>query len=268
MQTTYTSCIRIERTDGVILGMTELDKDITFESQLYKSSISYQPTDLAGTASLSVNNADTEGYLSFDGISREDLTAGLYDHAQLFFFIFDYEANTKVRDLGTGWIGEVSMVDEAYTAEYRSITQKLQQPVGRLYQAECDARLGDSRCGITLASFTDTGSITSVTSNSVFTDSALIGSQSDDYYNYGLLTFTSGLNSGISREVKDYNDATGTFTTILPFPFVIANADAFSVYAGCDKSKATCIAKFNNVINFRGFDFIPGQDQVTKFGGQ
>lgn len=271
--TKYTSCVKIVRTDSVILGLTELDKDITFESQLYQASVSYQPTTLQGTANLSVNNADTNGFLSISGIDRDDIVAGLYDHAQLFFFILDYDSNTKVRDLGTGWLGEVTLPGDEYIAEYRSLTQKLQQTIGRTYNAECDATLGDARCGINLASFTDTGTITSVTSNSVFIDTALIGTQSDNYYNYGLITFTSGLNNGLAREVKDYNDATGEITTLLPFPYTIEVSDTFTVYAGCDKVKSTCIDKFDNLNNavsggFRGHDLIPGQDQILKFGGK
>ena len=30
--------------------------------------------------------------------------------------------------------------------------------------------------------------------------------------------------------------------------------------AGCDKSFATCKAKFDNAVNFRGFPHLPGND--------
>lgn len=261
---TFTSCVKIVRTDNVVLGLTELDRDITFDSQLYEASISYIPTTLDGTANLSVNNAETKGFLSITGISRDDLVAGLYDHAQLFFFIIDYETNLKVRDLGTGWLGEVQVSDDSYSAEYRSLAQKMQQTIGKNYAAECDATLGDARCGVNLASFTVTGTLTGVTSNSVFTDSGR--GEADDHFNYGLLTFTSGLNNGLEIEVKDFGS--GQFTTVLPLPYSVEVGDTYSVYAGCDKQKQTCIDKFDIVINFRGFDFIPGQDQLTKFGGQ
>ena len=38
---------------------------------------------------------------------------------------------------------------------------------------------------------------------------------------------------------------------------------SFTVTAGCDKQFATCQAKFNNPVNFRGFPHIPGNDFVT-----
>ena len=41
--------------------------------------------------------------------------------------------------------------------------------------------------------------------------------------------------------------------------------DTFSVQAGCDKSKATCISKFGNIDNFRGFPYMPGNDALTAY---
>lgn len=266
--TTYTYCMKITRTDSAVLALTDLDVDVDFGGTNYLSSIGYTPSNFEATSTLSVNNSELGTYISVGGFERDDLTAGLFDFALVEIILVDYIALTKVRDIATGRLGEVEITDDAFKVEFRSLTQPLQQTIGRIYQAECDANLGDSRCGVLLASFTDTGTITSVTSNSVFVDSGFIGTQSDDYYNYGLITFTSGLNNGLKQEIKDYNDATGEFTTLLPFPFAVAVSDTFSVYAGCDKRKTTCINKFNNVINFRGFDMKPSRDQLLKAGGQ
>ena len=41
--------------------------------------------------------------------------------------------------------------------------------------------------------------------------------------------------------------------------------DTFFARAGCDKSVATCSAKFGNVPNFRGYPTIPGQDTVLRY---
>lgn len=46
----------------------------------------------------------------------------------------------------------------------------------------------------------------------------------------------------------------------LPMPFVVEDGDTFGIAVGCDKRLATCIDKFDNVINFRGEPFVPGQD--------
>lgn len=260
----YTQCVKLTRKDGVILGMTVLDADITFDSQLYKGSLGYTPTETQGTANLSVNNADIKGFLTVGGLERSDIVGGLYDYAELYFFLFDFGNEVKVRDLESGTIGEITLEDNAYTAEYRSKAQLMQQTIGRVYGAECDAKLGDARCGVTLASFTVNSAITSVTSNSVFSDTARV--EADDLFNYGLITFTSGLNNGISREIKSFSS--GQFTTHLAFPFEVLATDTYTAYQGCNKQQAICIAKFNNIDNFRGFPFIIGSDALLKFGGQ
>ena len=138
----------------------------------------------------------------------------------------------------------------------------LQQGIGRTYSHECDADLGDTRCGVNLASYTGTGTLTGVTDNQVFADSSR--AESNDHFNYGLLTWTGGNNNGLSMEVKDFAATGGVFTVASPMPFTVQVGDTYSVYQGCDKTKTTCINDFNNVINFRGFAEIPGLDLVHK----
>jgi uncharacterized phage protein (TIGR02218 family) len=42
-----------------------------------------------------------------------------------------------------------------------------------------------------------------------------------------------------------------------PLPAAPATGDAFTVYAGCDHTPATCSARFANLANFRGFPYVP-----------
>ena len=42
-------------------------------------------------------------------------------------------------------------------------------------------------------------------------------------------------------------------------------ADRFRIIAGCDKRAETCRKKFSNLLNFRGFPLIPGDDWVTAY---
>ena len=119
---------------------------------------------------------------------------------------------------------------------------------------------------ITSSPYRVTGSVVSVTDRSKFTDTAR--TEADDYFKYGLLTWTSGLNNGYSMEVKNYTLSTGEFELFEPMPYAIAVADTYSVYAGCDKFFSTCKDKFSNVVNFRGEPHVPTQDQISTFGGQ
>ena len=53
--------------------------------------------------------------------------------------------------------------------------------------------------------------------------------------------------------------------TLLEAPVrAIAESDAFTIRAGCDKRIETCGAKFANTANFRGFPFVPGDDWLLS----
>lgn len=87
----------------------------------------------------------------------------------------------------------------------------------------------------------------------------------DDWFNYGVIKFESGLNVNLSREVKDWVQSTKTVTLFLAFPFDIQVGDQGAIYPGCDKRKATCISKFNNINNFRGEPYVPGSDEFFNY---
>jgi uncharacterized phage protein (TIGR02218 family) len=63
-------------------------------------------------------------------------------------------------------------------------------------------------------------------------------------------------------EVRDFSG--GRFGLFLPMPNAIVIGDCFAAVAGCDKELDTCIARFNNAVNFRGEPFVPGTDKILK----
>lgn len=87
----------------------------------------------------------------------------------------------------------------------------------------------------------------------------------DDFYKYGGLRWVTGLNAGLAMEVKSWVGSTRTMELFLPMPYIIAVGDVFTVFRGCDKTLATCIAKFDNVINFGGEPHVPGEDDLFMF---
>lgn len=88
--------------------------------------------------------------------------------------------------------------------------------------------------------------------------------QQPGYFDFGLVTWTSGQNSGVTSDVRAW-DGTNQINLLLPTPFPIAGGDAFTITPGCDKRIETCVQKFNNVLNFRGEPFVPGQDAALAY---
>jgi uncharacterized phage protein (TIGR02218 family) len=254
--TTLVTCWKITRRDGVVLGFTDHVRDLT-----YRAASGYTRTAIRSTADLAVDNLDVESVFSDDGITEEDLRAGKYDFAEVRVFLVNYEnLGHGILKLRRGWLGEVTIRDGMYVAELRGMTQKLQMTVGEVYTPDCAADLGDARCGVDLSTLE--GTVIAATSATTFQTSLV---QATGWYDGGELSWTSGGNAGQTVAVRSWNAATSTLTLFLPALYQIQADDAFTIRPGCDKTFATCRAKFDNAINFRGFPHVPGNDQVLSY---
>ena len=144
----------------------------------------------------------------------------------------------------------------------------LNRPVGRKFLHVCDAVLGDARCGADLANAAfqvATTSIRAAGSRSFICADA--GALSKGDFAGGTLTWSSGGNAGqtaIIRSAKAHSDGVlvEVDRDLIDPP---QEGDAFSAVVGCDKRKQTCAAKFDNLNNFRGFPYMPGETWVTAY---
>lgn len=278
--TTLAVCWQITRTDGAVFRYTEHDDDVVFGGDTYRAAFGFRRTNFATKSDLSVANLDVVGVLDDDQIDENDLRGGLFDGAEIRTFLVNYENpdGDGILRLMAGFVGEVTIRDGRFTFEMRSLEDRLQQIIGENYTPTCRADLGDARCGFDVASNTQQGAVIAVTDRSTFTAEAVTtgggrleqlpgGAGSDapaEWFNGGLVTFTSGLNDGLSREVKDYTGG-GQITLFLPFPFDVAEGDEFEIYRGCPKTVAACRDVFSNIENFRGEPYVPGNDQIFAY---
>lgn len=262
--TTLATCWLVTRLDGNVFGFTDHSDDITFNGVTYIASTGYTATAIQSGSGMNVDNLDVEGALDSSTITEQDLLAGLWDFAAIEIFVVNYSDLTMgSMNLRTGNLGAVRTGKGQFVAELRGMMQQLQQALGYLVMPACNADLGDARCGINLSTFTDgtvSGSVDAVTSNRVFLDAGL--TQAASWFAGGLLTWTSGFNSGLRCEVKEFSFG-GTVSLHLPMPYAVQAGDTFTITAGCDKSLATCRDKFDNVVNFRGFPHLPGINRVN-----
>ena len=80
-----------------------------------------------------------------------------------------------------------------------------------------------------------------------------------------MLEWTSGDNAGVTMEVQSYS--TPVIKLFEKMVFDIQIGDTYSLTPGCDKTKDTCIVKFNNIVDFNGFDLLPGPSELSNVGG-
>lgn len=262
---TLSRCWLVTRTDGQQFGFTESDTPIYYNGVFYEATSGMTPSALTEEASLAVGNMNMSGFLSSPSITIADLQAGVWDWAELRTFLLNRRDLTMGElKLMKGHFGQFQAGRTSWTAELRSLVQAYSRNIGEIYSPGCRADLGDARCKVNLAPFTFTGTVTAISADNLTITSGL--TNANGYFNFGKLTFTSGLNNTLSMEVKTYT--VGVLVTQLPMPYSINVGDTFSVYAGCDKSKATCINKFANIVNMRAEPDLPGQDKVLQVGGR
>ena len=85
-----------------------------------------------------------------------------------------------------------------------------------------------------------------------------LSAKADGFYDNGQIVFTSGANNGLTKAVKSYSGQQFFFNS--PLPSAPNAGDTFIAYPGCDKTQATCTAKFNNLVNFGGFPYVPAPE--------
>ena len=256
--TTLAWCWKVTRRDDQVFGFTTHDRDLLIGGVTFQAATGFAASAAQARAGASVDNLEVAGMLDSSAIDEADLLAGLWDNAAVEVTIVNWADTTQSVIVQTGRIGNVSMQGGSFSAEMRSLTQTLQQTVGRTMTRRCDADLGDARCGVTLAAYTVTGAATAASADrQTFSASTLPGSIG------GLLTWTAGVNTGLAMEVKAAS--AGAITLALPMPYDIAAGDSYSVTAGCDKNLSTCRDSFANTVNFRGFPHIPGIDAVLAY---
>jgi uncharacterized phage protein (TIGR02218 family) len=262
--TTLAILWKITRADSQVFGYTDHDVDITFSGVTYLAGTGHTPSSIKTTSQLNVDNLEVQSVLDTD-ITEADIEAGIWNYAAVLIQVVNYNDLTMgSMIMRQGWLGEIKTGRHNLVTELRGMMQPLQQVVGRIYTAGCDADLGDARCGVVLggspSAFTVSGAATSVASARQFTDTSR--AEANGYFDGGLITWTGGNNATYRMEIKTF--LAGVVTLQQAMPNAIVVGDAYTMTAGCDKLRATCVAKFNNVINFRGFADLPGQDAMIS----
>lgn len=263
--TTLCRCWRLVRGDGRRLGFTDHDADLTSDGTVFLAAAGLTASALESTLGMTVDGGAVAGALISDALTEDDLARGLWDNAAVTIFLVDWRHPERRATLFSGSIGEVSRGASAFSAELRSLSHRLNQPQGRLYGRLCDADFGDARCGMTIAAWTAAGTVTDVAGPKSFACSGL-GTAPEGRFRGGRLAWTGGANAGLAMEVRTHGVDGGTARLALfaDMPAAPAAGDTFTVSAGCNKTIAMCKQAFGNVVNFRGFPDMPGNDWLLS----
>lgn len=265
--TTLCRCWRITRRDETVQGFTDHDENLVFDGTTFSAGTGFEGTEIEARLGFAVTGTELHGALSSDALLEADLVAGRYDDAKVELFLVDW-SNPKNRLLvRAGNLGEVRREDSAFSAEVRGISSRLDEENGRIFAATCDADLGDARCTIDLddLAYRGEGTVLALEGTSLFQANDL-DAYSDGWFTQGRLQWSSGANTGLAVEIKEHRVEGGVRLSLWQtMPEPLAEGDTFVVTAGCDKRAETCKAKFSNMLNFRGFPHLPGNDFVVAY---
>ena len=179
----------LAREDGIVVRLTDHDRKLVIGGISFAPGAALEASSFTRTTDLEPGHASARGGLNSEAITEEDILAGLWDGARVDVFRLDWLAGESLEQIWSGRFRRIEWRNGRFEADLVSLKVDLERLIGRQVLRQCDAVLGDSRCGVDL----------------------------DDPTFEGL---------------------------------------------SCDQQLSTCIERFANAENFRGFPHLPGNDFV------
>lgn len=269
--TTLCRCWALRRRDGLVLGFTDHDRDLTLSGVTYAARTGLEAAEASAELGFAVGGGEVAGALTSAGITEADVAAGLYDGAGVETWLVDWAEPEARLLLDVATLGEIRRIGTAFVAELRGLMHRLDVTVGRSFRAACDAELGDARCGVALSDprFRTTGTVRSVPEPGRLAVTLAADFAADfaaGWFSGGRLAWDGGANAGGAADLRAHRrDGEAVILDLWERPpRAVAPGDAFTLTAGCDKSLAACRDKFANTLNFQGFPHMPGNDFVLR----
>ncbi|GFE49895.1 hypothetical protein So717_16480 [Roseobacter cerasinus] len=261
--TTVAHAWAITRKDGVVLGFTDHDRELSFDGITFRADTGLSAVALSQSTGLSVDNTEALGALSDLSIREDEIEQGRFDEAAVEAWLVNWQ-NVDQRWLQfRGSIGELRRADGGFQAELRGLTELLNRPLGRVYQTPCTAVLGDSSCRFDMATpgFSIELPIEEVSQSRVFRWEDFGGFDAG-WFTRGRMEILSGAAAGLWGMVKQdrFEGSQRVIELWEPVRSALTPGQTVRLIAGCDKRSETCRMKFSNLVNFQGFPDVPGED--------
>lgn len=175
---------------------------------------------------------------------------------QLFLTVFSKQGAT----VGTSWKGRLQSIrpgDTSIILIFESVFTSMKRPgIRARYQRSCRHALYGRGCWLDPANFDAAGTVTAISGDVLTVTGA--DAQADGYWTGGMLRAPDGTLSYIIAH-------SGTSITVQRLSYSLRQSVApfaVTLYPGCDHSRATCAAKFDNSLNYGGFDWIPTKNPL------
>ncbi|MEO1798065.1 MAG: DUF2163 domain-containing protein, partial [Pseudomonadota bacterium] len=166
--------------------------------------------------------------------------------------------------------GHILPVDEpgghpgAFTAELRGLTELLNEPQGRTYLKTCPD-MGLNGFDFSQPGYAAEVAVVEIEDRRLLRFPSLPGFD-PDWFERGRFEVLSGAAAGLTGTIKwdRITDDGREIELWLAIRGDLQPGDIVRMEAGSDGTLETAKLKFDNVINFRGFPFIPGEDWLAS----
>lgn len=268
-------CLYLALEDGTVLGITDHDAnllvdmpDISDVPVTYYSNVGITPSDISMSVGLDADSLEVTGPLTAL-VTKDAVLGKRFSRAMARIFEVDWNAADQgmVPIIG-GNVADTNVRGGKFVFEIRSLFDFLNQSIGRLLSPYCSADLGDELCTVPRPTFT--AAVVAVTDEYRF-QIDLGGVYADDYFLKGAVEFFTGSLAGTKEvEIVGYDGTTADVVLIAPLADEPQIGDQLYIKRGCSKLKISADAAlptcktYNNVLNFRGFDQVPGSDTYLR----
>ena len=250
---------RIERRDGVALGLTSHDRDIALGDLVLRAAPGLRPAAVRMTSGISGDDAQIDGALSHDAIGAQDLAAGRFDGASVTHGWIDWQTG-ELCALFSGTIGEVEQHALGFSARVQSPKGALDfDPVPRTSPG-CRARFCGSGCNLSPTRFTHQAAASAIDPAA---NGVAFAVPDPERFVFGTVRWLDGAATGLRHTVLAADN--GILILDGTIPAGVGPGTRAELREGCDRTIATCSSRFDNAVNFRGEPFLPGNDMVARY---
>ncbi|MEK7660820.1 MAG: DUF2163 domain-containing protein [Pseudomonadota bacterium] len=252
------------RKDGIILNLIEHDADVTIDGTLFVKASAVATGEILTAHSLSPDSASIEGIYDANGQSETSFLMGNWNNAQAKLFIVDWQSSEYFIQIWSGYVNSIKRTNIGFELDLVGPEHQLNNQIGRSFSRRCDAKLGDSRCGVNLilTGHKFTSAISGIINSYNIKVSSFAASDAARFIG-GFIEFKSGILVGQKYQIKNITRSTQVEFELASELLVLpSNGDAIDIFIGCDKSFEVCKVLFNNIQNFRGCPHMPGESVV------
>lgn len=249
----------VEANSGLIWTLTNSDISQTYDAG--DGAEDYLPTAM-GRGTIEQRQEISKANINITIDATHELAIRLLSiipENQLFLTVFTDDGTT----VGVSWKGRLQSVvpgDPSITMTFESIFTSLRRPGLRArFQKSCRHALYGRGCRLDLEDFATVMSCTDVVNARLTIPDA--DAAADGFYNGGMVRFSDGSLSYIVRHVGENVFIQRVSSGLLA---AIAGGDPFDVtmYPGCAHNRTDCNTKFDNLLNYGGFDWIPTKNPM------